>query len=78
MIKDRLEQLRKILKEQNYSGYIISTTDEYLSEYTPAYAKRLEYITGFTGSNGLAIILQDTVLFFTDGRYINQSFAQLD
>jgi len=78
MIKDKLEQLRKILKEHNYSGYIISTTDEYLSEYTPAYAKRLEYITGFTGSNGMALILQDTVLFFTDGRYINQSFIQLD
>lgn len=78
MIKDKLEQLRKILKEHNYSGYIISTTDEYLSEYTPAYAKRLEYITGFTGSNGLAIILQDTVLFFTDGRYVNQSLTQLN
>lgn len=78
MIKDWLEQLRKTLKEHNYSGYIISTTDECLSEYTPAYAKRLEYITGFTGSNGLAIILQDTVLFFTDGRYINQSLTQLD
>lgn len=78
MIENRLEQLRKNLKKHNYSGYAISTTDEHLSEYTPAYAKRLEYITGFTGSNGLAIILSDTVLFFTDGRYISQSLTQLD
>ena len=78
MIKDKLKQLRTILSKHNYAGYIISTTDEYLSEYTPEYAQRLEYITGFTGSNGLAIILQDTILFFTDGRYISQSFVQLD
>jgi len=78
MIKDKLNQLRNILSENNYAGYMISTTDEYLSEYTPEHAQRLEYITGFTGSNGLAIILQDTTLFFTDGRYISQSFTQLD
>ena len=78
MIESRIEVLRENLKKHNYSGYIISTTDEYLSEYTPTYAKRLEYITGFTGSNGLAIILTDTILFFTDGRYINQSLTQLD
>jgi Xaa-Pro aminopeptidase len=78
MVKDKLHKLRDILNKHDYSGYLISTTDEYLSEYTPEYAKRLEYITGFTGSNGLALILQDTVLFFTDGRYISQSFAQLD
>ena len=78
MIESRIEVLRENLKKHNYSGYIISTTDEYLSEYTPTYAKRLEYITGFTGSNGLGIILTDTILFFTDGRYINQSLTQLD
>ncbi len=78
MIKEKLDKLRKILKENRFGGYMVSTKDEYLSEYTPEYAKRLEYITGFTGSNGLAIILQDTILFFTDGRYINQCSSQLD
>ncbi len=78
MINTRIDQLRNLLKEHNYSGYIISTSDEYLSEYTPEYAKRLEYITSFTGSNGFALILQDTILFFTDGRYIDQALTQLD
>ncbi|MDA9163460.1 aminopeptidase P family protein [Rickettsiaceae bacterium] len=78
MIEQRLNNLRKLLKQHNLNGYIVPTLDEYLSEYAPDYAKRLEYITGFTGSNGLAVILQDTVLFFTDGRYINQCFSQLD
>ena len=78
MIKQRLANLRNLLAEQNFAGYIVPTTDEYLSEYTPDYAKRLEYITGFSGSNGLAIILKDIVLFFTDGRYITQASGQLD
>jgi len=78
MIEKRLSELRQLLDTYKFTGYIVPTTDEYLSEYTPAHAKRLEYITGFTGSNGLAIILKDTVLFFTDGRYINQCFSQLD
>ena len=78
MIDKRLDNLRALLNEYGYAGYIVPSGDEYLSEYTPAHAKRLEYITGFTGSNGLAIILKTTVLFFTDGRYINQCFSQLD
>ena len=78
MISKRLRNLRELLCKYDFAGYIVPTTNEYLSEYTPTYAKRLEYITGFTGSNGLAIILKDKVLFFTDGRYINQCLLQLD
>lgn len=78
MIKQRLDKLKYELKKHNYHGYLIPSGDEYMSEYTPAHAKRLEYMTGFTGSNGLAIILQDQALFFTDGRYIQQSKLQLD
>ena len=69
MIDRKLKKLRELILQNDYAGYIVSTTDEYLSEYTPEHAKRLEYITGFSGSNGLAIILRNTVLFFTDGRY---------
>ena len=78
MIDGRLDKLRALLDHHDFDGYIVPSTDEYLSEYTPTYAKRLEYITGFTGSNGLAFILKDTVIFFTDGRYITQSLAELD
>tara|TARA_B110000503_G_scaffold78752_1_gene121107 strand:- start:1077 stop:2792 length:1716 start_codon:yes stop_codon:yes gene_type:complete len=78
MIESRLNELRQLLDTYKFTGYIVPSTDEYLSEYTPSYAKRLEYVTGFTGSNGLAIILKNTVLFFTDGRYINQCVSQLD
>ena len=78
MIKQRLKSLRELLDKKKFAGYLIATTDEYLSEYVPKYAKRLEYITGFSGSNGLAIILKNKVLFFTDGRYLNQCSFELD
>lgn len=78
MIKHRLQELRKLFDEHKISGYIVPTNDEYLSEYPPEYARRLEYITGFTGSYGFAIILKNTVLFFTDGRYLIQCKTQLD
>jgi Xaa-Pro aminopeptidase len=78
MIKQRLKNLRDLLIKQNFAGYLIATTDEYLSEYAPEHAKRLEYITGFSGSNGLALILKHKVLFFTDGRYLNQCSLELD
>ena len=78
MIEDRLKALRTEMQKHDFAGYIVSSSDEYLSEYTPDYAKRLEYITGFTGSNGFVVILQNQALFFTDGRYITQSMQELD
>jgi Xaa-Pro aminopeptidase len=78
MINTRLVALRQKMMVYGFNGYFVPSSDEYLSEYTPASAKRLEYITGFTGSNGLALILENTVLFFTDGRYITQALGELD
>ena len=78
MIKNRLTLLRQKMAVHGFDGYLIPSSDEYLSEYTPLYAKRLEYITGFTGSNGLALVLENTVLFFTDGRYITQCHTELN
>lgn len=77
-IKTRLGNLRALFDLHKIHGYIVPSTDEYMSEYTAPYAKRLEYITGFTGSNGMAVILRDKVLFFTDGRYLSQAARQLD
>ncbi len=78
MIKERVNLLRSLFTEYNIDGYIILSNDKYMSEYVPEYAKRLEYITGFTGSNGIAIIYKDIALFFTDGRYLEQAARELD
>lgn len=78
MTKTRINLLRSLFTECDIDGYIIPSNDKYMSEYVPEYAKRLEYITGFTGSNGMAIICKDTALFFTDGRYLAQAARELD
>ena len=78
MIKERITLLRSLFTEYNIDGYIIPSNDKYMSEYVPDYAKRLEYITGFTGSNGMVIICKDVALFFTDGRYLEQANKELD
>ena len=77
-IETRLKKLRALMQESNLVGYLIPSGDEFLGEFIPPCARRLEYITGFSGSNGLAVILLDKVLFFTDGRYLEQASIQLD
>ncbi len=52
--------------------------DEHLGEYVPRSAERLAWLTGFTGSAGLAAILPDRAAVFTDGRYVLQLAAQTD
>ena len=78
MIRDRIRELSILFEQEKIDGYIIPTTDEFQNEYVPSFAKRLEYITGFDGSNGICIIFKDKGLFFTDGRYLEQSKQQLD
>ena len=74
----KLEKLRRNFKEYSIDGYLISTKDEFLNEYLPSCSKRLEYITGFSGSNGSAIILKERVILLTDGRYILQAEKQIE
>ena len=73
----KIDLLRQSFAKHNIDGYIIPTTDEYNNEYTPLSNRRLEYITGFSGSNGYVIITHDKVYFFTDGRYLLQAQTSL-
>ncbi|WP_395074363.1 aminopeptidase P family protein [Hyphococcus sp.] len=66
------------MKKQNLDGFIVPHDDEYQNEYIPAYAERLMWATGFSGSAGAALILQDKALMFTDGRYTLQVRNQAD
>ncbi|MEM9495703.1 MAG: aminopeptidase P family protein [Pseudomonadota bacterium] len=73
-----LPLLRAEMKKQNLDGFIIPHDDEYQNEYTPAYADRLMWASGFSGSAGSAIVLTDTAVIFTDGRYTLQVREQAD
>ena len=68
-MNQKLLNLRALFASHNIDGYIIPHSDEYQNEYTPDSAKRLRYITGFTGSSGIAGITKDNQYFWTDGRY---------
>ena len=74
----RLKKLREELKRQGLDGFIVPRADEHLGEYVPAAAERLAWLTGFTGSAGLAIVLADKAAVFTDGRYVLQLAEQTD
>ena len=49
--------LQKYLKKNSWDAFMVPRTDEYLSEYVAPYAERLKWISGFSGSTGIAVIL---------------------
>jgi len=75
---DRLADLRARLAAAGLAGFIVPRADEHLGEYVPAAAERLAWLTGFTGSAGMAAILPDRAAVFTDGRYALQLQAETD
>ena len=74
----RLTALRSELARQGLDGFIVPRADEHLGEYVPASAERLAWLTGFTGSAGLAVVVTEKAAVFTDGRYVLQLAAQTD
>jgi Xaa-Pro aminopeptidase len=77
-IADRLAALRAELQRRGLTGFIVPRADEHQGEYVPARAERLAWLTGFTGSAGLAIVLEQSAAIFVDGRYTLQAGQQVD
>ena len=78
MTDSPLNALRQELARRGLDGFIVPRSDEHLGEYVPASAERLAWLTGFTGSAGLAVVLPSTAAVFTDGRYVLQLAEQTD
>ena len=76
-VNERIAKLRKLMAEKNIDFYMIPSEDFHQSEYVGDYFKSREYITGFTGSAGTALITKDEALLWTDGRYFLQAEIQL-
>src|ERR1700688_3539088 len=74
----RLTALRAAIAARGLDGFLIPRADEHLGEYVPESAERLAFITGFTGSAGLAIVLADRAAVWSDGRYTLQLEQQTD
>ncbi len=78
MKSSRLDDLRQLLSEWEGDGFLIPRTDAYQSEYVAPCDERLEWLTGFTGSAGIAVVLKEKAALFVDGRYTLQAFNQVD
>ncbi|KAI8280515.1 putative Xaa-Pro aminopeptidase P [Colletotrichum sp. SAR11_240] len=74
----RLSTLRELMKERNIDVYVIPSEDSHSSEYIAGCDARREFISGFSGSAGCAVVTLDRAALATDGRYFNQASKQLD
>ncbi len=74
----RLAALRAALAQAELHGFLVPRADEHQGEYVPKSAERLAFLTGFTGSAGLAIVLAERAAVFVDGRYTLQVEAEVD
>ena len=74
----RLDLLRQEMAARRLDGFIVPRADEHQGEYVPARGQRLAWLTGFTGSAGVAIVLTERAALFVDGRYTLQAAAQAD
>lgn len=72
-----LNEIRNIMKEKNIDFYIIPSKDPHGSEYLPDFYKEREFVTGFTGSQGTAVITRDESNLWTDGRYFIQAAKEI-
>ena len=76
--ESRLKALREELTRRGLDGFVVPISDEHMSEYVGAYAQRLEWLTGFGGSAGTAVIMANSAAMFVDGRYTLQVRDQVD
>ncbi len=78
MGKRRVEALRQWMAARKLDGVIVPRADEHQGEYVPTHAERLKWLTGFSGSAGVAIVMAERALIFVDGRYTLQVRDQVD
>jgi Xaa-Pro aminopeptidase len=73
---ERVAQLRVLLAKHGITAFLIPRADEHQGEYVPPSAERLKYITGFSGSAGIAVVAAKHAALFVDGRYTVQAQAE--
>lgn len=76
--KPRVALLRQWLAENGLDGFLVPRADEHQGEYVADRSARLKWLTGFSGSAGVAIVLRDRAFIFVDGRYTLQVRNEVD
>ncbi len=77
VIAKRLQSLRTLMEQRDYAALLVPRADEFLGEYIPPDKERLHWLTDFTGSAGMAVVLSDRAGLFVDGRYTVQVRQQV-
>lgn len=75
---ERISRLRAEMARLELDGFLVPRANEHQGEYVPECAERLRWLTGFTGSAGMALILREAAILFVDGRYTLQVRDQTD
>ncbi|MBV9976700.1 MAG: aminopeptidase P family protein [Hyphomicrobiales bacterium] len=74
----RLTALRQTLEKEGLDGFLVPKADQHQSEYVPKSEERFAWLTGFTGSAGLCVVLPEVAAVFVDGRYTLQVRKEVD
>ena len=75
---ERVAKLRAKMAELGIDGFLLPRADEYQGEYVPECAERMAWLSGFTGSAGVVLVMADQAVVFVDGRYTTQLKEQVD
>ena len=76
-VSERVEALRKLMAEKGIDAYVVPTADFHQSEYVGEHFKARQFITGFTGSYGTAVITRGDAGLWADGRYFFQATNEM-
>jgi len=77
VINNRLEELRELMKREQIDAFIFPSTDPHNGEYVPSHWMGREFISGFNGSAGTAVVAMDAAALWTDSRYFIAAAEQL-
>lgn len=77
-VAERVKALRAALLRDKIDAVLVPRSDEFQGEYVPACAERLKWLTGFSGSAGLAIVTRKAAVLLIDGRYTVQARTETD
>lgn len=77
VIITRIEELRTVMKSEGIDAFVFPSTDPHNGEYVPEHWKGREFISGFNGSAGTAVVTMDDAALWTDSRYFLQAEEQL-
>ena len=77
MIKERIDTLRAWMRSQGVAAFITPSNDPHSGEYVPRHWQSREWISGFTGSAGTAVITKKEAALWTDNRYFLQAEEQI-